>query len=119
MSEIMVHSPQGAAHTQPGSAKTVADILTAKTRRLPTYRTVRDRMWLAGLRACHYCARKLTLERECTDSATVDHKTPISRGGANAAANYALACWACNQVKGDMTEAEFSAAILAELDPAQ
>lgn len=39
--------------------------------------------------------------------ATIDHKKPLSRGGRNTADNKALACYLCNQEKGDMLEEEF------------
>ena len=41
--------------------------------------------------------------------ATLEHRTPISRGGGHTDANCALACWRCNISKGSMTEAEWEA----------
>lgn len=41
--------------------------------------------------------------------ATVDHLTPISRGGRNHPDNMVLACGPCNYEKGDMTLAEYVA----------
>lgn len=48
-------------------------------------------------------------------AATIDHKTPRSRGGERAISlnnlNVALACLACNERKGDRTEMEFMLAL--------
>jgi 5-methylcytosine-specific restriction endonuclease McrA len=38
---------------------------------------------------------------------TVDHKTPLSKGGKNTGSNYVLACFDCNQKKGDMDYDEY------------
>lgn len=40
---------------------------------------------------------------------TIDHKTPITRGGVSSMANCVAACVKCNDTKADMTEAEFLA----------
>jgi 5-methylcytosine-specific restriction endonuclease McrA len=44
----------------------------------------------------------------------VDHRTPLSRGGANSIDNVLPACATCNAEKGQLTEAEFRARIAAE-----
>ena len=44
----------------------------------------------------------------------VDHRTPLSRGGANSIDNVLPACANCNAEKGQLTEAEFRARIAAE-----
>ena len=49
---------------------------------------------------CHYCRVPLT-------TFSVDHKTPISRGGTNLANNIALTCIDCNHLKFCRTEKEF------------
>lgn len=38
---------------------------------------------------------------------TIDHKTPVARGGGNEDSNLVTACWSCNMAKGDMTLAEW------------
>lgn len=48
---------------------------------------------------CYYCQRVTKL--------TVDHKTPVSRGGSNNPDNLCLACGPCNSQKRDKTEAEY------------
>lgn len=48
---------------------------------------------------CVYCG--------ATTDLTVDHATPMSRGGANHWSNLTTACGTCNRVKGDRTVAEF------------
>ncbi len=62
---------------------------------------------------CFYC-RCLTqlpfANERFSNTATVDHKTPISRGGHKARrSNLALCCLACNQAKANRTEEEFRA----------
>lgn len=72
--------------------------------------TSRSREWKAALMAtgpqpCFYCGLRLTNAA----TATVDHKTPISMGGADHQSNYAIACLKCNRGKADMNEAQFRA----------
>lgn len=46
-------------------------------------------------KACHWCRAPLTLE-----TATVDHRIPLARGGSNNPNNLVLACEPCNHDKG-------------------
>lgn len=55
----------------------------------------RARMLLADPH-CHYCNEPLTFQ-----TSTIDHIVPRSQGGANADENLVLACFPCNQTKGD------------------
>lgn len=52
-------------------------------------------------RFCRYC------DRYIGENPTVDHWIPSSRGGLNLLENKVLACYPCNQIKGDMTGDEF------------
>lgn len=56
-----------------------------------------------GMR-CHYC--NLTVSKDLLDChpryATVDHKTPLARGGSQDDDNLVCACRKCNGVKGNM-----------------
>lgn len=55
--------------------------------------------------SCYYCQKILdTSKRE----ATVDHATPLARGGKNVITNCVPACLSCNASKGDRTEQEFN-----------
>ena len=51
---------------------------------------------------CYYCHTPLTLQ-----TATEDHRIPISRGGADWIANIVPACRSCNSSKGAKTESEY------------
>lgn len=53
-------------------------------------------------RVCHYCRRATLFENW-----TIDHKTPLARGGSNRKENCVGACKECNAVKSCLTEAEF------------
>jgi len=53
---------------------------------------------------CHYCGQSFSVEK-----LTVDHKTPVLRGGEDIPSNVVLACLTCNSQKGPMTEQEFRA----------
>jgi hypothetical protein len=67
-------------------------------------------------RRCYYCRRPITLKpqfQQAPDYATFDHKEPVSRGGTDRRDNLVLACRRCNERKGDMTAAEFLAALAA------
>jgi len=55
-------------------------------------------------RRCVYCATLLT-----PDLATLDHVHPVSRGGTHAPGNLVIACFGCNQLKGDAMPFEFFA----------
>ncbi len=68
-------------------------------------------MWKAGVRSCFYCQRMMTGNIGTPSKVTVDHREPISRGGADHASNWVLACLDCNGRKADLTESEFRALI--------
>jgi len=50
---------------------------------------------------CVYCG--------CTNPLvlTIDHKTPLCKGGDDSEKNKQVCCWTCNQLKGALTHAEF------------
>lgn len=50
---------------------------------------------------CQYCGHHLR-----TDTATIDHVLPVSRGGKNTWKNTVLSCKPCNNKKGSKTPAE-------------
>src|SRR5882672_3972288 len=53
---------------------------------------------------CHYCKKVISIE-----NSTIDHRTPLMRGGKDDPSNLVLACGTCNSQKGPMTEQEFKA----------
>jgi len=72
-----------------------------------------NRQWLGkffncGMR-CYYCLKPLSLlpGDDQMEIATKDHLTPTSRGGTDYISNIVPACFECNRLKGNMTEAEF------------
>lgn len=67
----------------------------AKEKRKPNYRKEKEKLLLKSS-ACHWCGVELTI-----DTATLDHKVPLSRGGLNNFNNYVLACFCCNQRRGN------------------
>lgn len=52
---------------------------------------------------CCYCGAKLSLR-----SGTVEHIVPQSKGGKNTLENTAIACKACNNIKGDLSLSAFT-----------
>lgn len=70
---------------------------------------------------CAYC--KIPVERGADEPgiprppnrATIDHRTPISRGGDNASHNLATCCNDCNKAKRNLTEQEFRFARAIEI----
>lgn len=70
--------------------------------------------WVSGLLAtglglpCIYCRVALQL-----DNVSLDHKVPLSRGGANVEENLQLVCRRCNGAKGSFTNEEFAALVAA------
>lgn len=66
--------------------------------------------WELGVRWCCYCAVRMTLGRGYSHSATLEHREPITLGGAeDDQSNWAVSCARCNHAKGALTEAEFLA----------
>lgn len=69
--------------------------------------TVEDiRAVLAGSE-CYYCGIAKEEAYRINDRMSIDHRTPLNRGGDNSAENMVLACETCNRAKHDMTEAEY------------
>ncbi len=63
---------------------------------------------------CYLCGKALTFE-----TAQVEHRIPLSRGGSHWPANLAPACARCNRSKSNRTEVEFRELIgLARMRPA-
>ena len=50
---------------------------------------------------CHYCGCPLILDHKMF-SPSLDHKTPLSKGGKNETSNYAVSCIRCNRLKRSM-----------------
>lgn len=74
--------------------------------------SLRDKILMQVDPYCSYCGDRVQSQvarRE--DWATVDHMTPLSRGGTNARSNLVLACQSCNSAKSDMTVREFLRAV--------
>lgn len=53
---------------------------------------------------CHYCREPLRASKR---QRHLDHRIPLSRGGAHTPDNLCWACQSCNLRKGALTEAEF------------
>ena len=54
---------------------------------------------------CFYCRRKMTEYDGVTHldtDVTIDHKTPVSKGGTNNTENLVASCARCNNEKSDM-----------------
>lgn len=100
----------------------VGTVALGKVRRRASYRSWRTFQWQKGVRTCYYCEVKMTLPPRkpkgnfvCTPiTATVDHKTPLARGGEDTPRNWVMCCSACNNRKADMLEAEFRALMAKE-----
>jgi 5-methylcytosine-specific restriction endonuclease McrA len=53
---------------------------------------------------CYYCGRQMNGrpgDHRNPAGATLDHLTPLSRGGTDDETNLVASCWRCNQQKGD------------------
>lgn len=76
-------------------------------------------MWKKQGGRCYLCGRAMTYPKPIHENGvtryvildhsarTIDHRIPLSRGGADTIANKALACSRCNLLKGRDTEEEF------------
>ncbi len=67
-------------------------------------RAMIEALWKFQDGRCAYCFSLSPLE-----AVTIDHVTPMSRGGSHTIDNIALACRPCNQSKGTKTASEFRA----------
>lgn len=56
---------------------------------------------------CHYCDRPLQWGKGFSNSATIDHIIPRARGGSYVKSNLVLACFRCNNLRGDMSYGGF------------
>lgn len=65
-----------------------------------------SREWLYARQSalCHYCGNWTGFK-----DWTIDHKTPLARGGDEAPSNKAGCCYKCNHAKSCLTEKEFCA----------
>lgn len=62
---------------------------------------------------CEYCRQGMTVK-----TFSLDHKTPVSRGGTFGKGNTQLICAGCNRSKGNFTDAEYRV-LLKKLDEAE
>lgn len=70
---------------------------------MANYSPVRVSAWRRQKGLCHYCKRPVAI-----GDATVDHVVPRSKGG-KTKGNTVMACWTCNNRKGDMPANQFRA----------
>lgn len=61
---------------------------------------------LYSANTCYYCGKAISGRNK-----TVDHKTPISKGGTNAFENLCMCCASCNSKKHNKTESEYRATL--------
>lgn len=72
------------------------------------YNRVRERLAADANWLCSYCGARVIVGRHGGPRlATIDHKTPLSRGGTWKRYNLTCACRLCNETKGSMTAEEF------------
>jgi len=64
-----------------------------------------QKLFLSQVRRCVYSGIRLVLG----DNASIDHKTPTSRGGGHEIENLQWVDIRINRMKGDMTDSEFRA----------
>ena len=76
---------------------------------------LRDLIAAALQQPCPYCGTTLTVKNFAPD-----HRTPLSRGGSHCLGNVIVCCRPCNEVKGILTELEFTKLVqlLREYPPA-
>jgi 5-methylcytosine-specific restriction endonuclease McrA len=75
---------------------------SARERRAMTSKARKRAFKIRNHVRCHYCGKGLTRQ-----TATGDHRNPISRGGKNKQRNIVIACTDCNSRKGSMDMGTF------------
>ncbi len=83
---------------------------------------LRKRIWRQQGGKCFYCPRHTYLPRRghapTKGMATLEHIVPLSRGGArDPKENCVIACYACNQARGNMPIEQFLTALKARTNP--
>jgi 5-methylcytosine-specific restriction endonuclease McrA len=73
---------------------------------VPYSETTLDLIYRSQRGLCLYCGKKIARRRTLRGT-HLDHMVPVSRGGADSAANVAFACADCDQKKHDSTAEEF------------
>lgn len=86
-----------------------------RERDIHAVRAWREAQWSAGVRCCGYCGGGMQHAHGRPDSITVDHREPWALGGADDPSNWIVACYTCNQAKGEMAEAEFRGLLAVRL----
>jgi 5-methylcytosine-specific restriction endonuclease McrA len=74
----------------------------SRNRFFPSRQKLKRDIWNRDGWKCFYCGSELNRE-----TATVDHKTPLSRGGSWHASNLVTSCRKCNFSKGSLDLIEF------------
>lgn len=71
--------------------------IPGKSRRMPFSPEVKDHVWMETDGHCSYCGVKL----RPFSTFSIDHATPVSKGGSNDLWNLVACCRSCNSIKGD------------------
>jgi len=86
-------------------------IANKKAKKYGVLSTLTEIEWIAKVESsnfqCYWCPQKLTLERGKHNTLSLDHLTPLSRGGSNTIENVVPSCIVCNLAKHMMTADEF------------
>lgn len=68
---------------------------------------MREKLFKKQKGKCFYCGYRMRKAKGNGNSVTLEHRTPLSRGGSHAHKNLAAACYTCNTRKRSMLESEF------------
>lgn len=71
----------------------------------------------ARSRHCHYCGIRVVLEQGRNNSATRDEIIPRSEGGTRTPDNVVMACFTCNNTRGNLPYAVFMAQVQVDGRP--
>lgn len=76
---------------------------SSRSKRKNYSKNVRKMIYMDAGKRCQLCGKKLLLQ-----DMTLDHIVPLSRGGADTVENLQCTCYACNQLKGNVTPEDFT-----------
>lgn len=106
---LLAAIPQPVRYAAPAPVST-----PGRRRRVEAMGAWKNAQWAAGVKWCGYCGVRMTRNTSQPRTCTVDHRQALACDGDDDETNWILACSACNQRKGLMSESTFRTILAVE-----